>query len=42
MSSTGTGDIGTTWRFIADIGLAQETKAENDGFGLLTATNRQE
>jgi hypothetical protein len=38
MSITGTGDIGTTWRSIADIGLAQETKAENDGFGLPTFT----
>jgi len=38
MSITGTGDIGTTWRSIADIGLAYETKAENDGFGLPTFT----
>lgn len=36
MAITGVGDIGTTWRSIADIGLAQETKAENDGFGLPT------
>lgn len=36
MAITGVGDIGTTWRSIADIGLAEETKAENDGFGLPT------
>ena len=36
MAITGVGDIGTSWRSIADNGLAWETKAENDGFGLPT------
>jgi len=33
MSITGTGDIGVVWRAIADIAVANESKADADGFG---------
>lgn len=36
MAITGVGDIGTSWKSIVGNGLAQETKVENDGFGLPT------